>query len=251
MKHATRSGSRIADEYALMATLLRSMPPALIILFVLTVIAMNFLSRITLVSLPWLALNAGICVSWLSFLLMDIVAKHYGARAANKLSYLAAAANLTCCLLCFLVSRIWSAPALDMILDGQWSILTASTVAYIVSALVNNYTNVGVGRLFRANPDGKAAYAARSFISTFLSQLLDNFLFVLLAFVVFPLIPGALQVRWTLPQCAGASVACAVLELLSEVIFSPIGYHVSGVWKKKGVGREYLTVYCPNGPLEA
>ena len=250
MKQAPRSGSRIADEFAMTAALLRSMPPALIILFVFAVIAMNFLSRITLVSLPWLALNAGITVSWLLFLLMDIVAKHFGARAANKLSFVAAAANLACCLLCFVVSRIWSAPGLDMILGGQWSILTASTVAYLASAVVNNFSNVRIGRMFRENPDGKAAYAARSFISTFISQLLDNFIFVVLAFVVFPLIPTALQVRWTLPQCVGCSFTCAVLELLSEVIFSPIGYHVSGQWKKKGVGEEYLSVYCPNGALE-
>ena len=36
--------------------------------FVAAVITMNFLSRITLLNLPWLALNAGILVSWLSFL---------------------------------------------------------------------------------------------------------------------------------------------------------------------------------------
>ena len=248
MKSTTRTTSRIRKEVAMTTALLRSVPKAMLTIFVLAVILMNFLSRITLVSLPWLALNAGITVSWLSFLFMDVVTKHYGARAANKLSIVAIAANLLCCLVCFIVSRIWKYPALDMILDGQWSILLASTIAYVISALSNNYTNIFVGRLFE-NPDGKASFAVRSYVSTFLSQILDNFIFVFLAFVVFPHIPGALPVRWTALQCIGCSVTCAVIELVSEVIFSPIGFSIAKKWKERGVGRAYIETYCPNGVL--
>ena len=73
MNTNTRSASRIQNESAMMATLLRSVPAAATTVFILAVITMNFLSRITLLSLPWLALNAGILVSWLSFLYMDVV----------------------------------------------------------------------------------------------------------------------------------------------------------------------------------
>ena len=243
MKTRTNDGTWLRREFAMLSALIRSVPSAVTILFILAVITMNFLARITLVSLPWLALNAGILISWLSFLLMDIVAKHYGARAANLLSLLAIAANLLCSLVCVAVSRIWNYPALDMVVGGQWSVLLASTIAYIVSALTNNYTNVAIGGCFRRNPDGAAAYAARSFISTFLSQIVDNFLFVFLAFVLFPYLPGALQVRWSIPQCVGASVLCAVFELLTEVIFAPIGFKVVTGWKARGVGRDYLEKY--------
>ncbi len=243
MNHTQNNGTWLRREFAMLSALIKSIPAAVTALFILAVIAMNFLARITLVSLPWLALNAGILVSWLSFLLMDIVAKHYGARAANLLSLVAIAANLLCSLVCVVISRIWNYPGLDMVVGGQWSILLASTIAYVISALTNNYTNVYIGSRFRKNPDGAAAYAARSFISTFLSQIVDNFLFVFLAFVIFPYLPGALQVRWSIPQCIGASVACAVLELLSEVIFSPIGFSVSKRWQAAGVGRDYLARY--------
>ena len=243
MKTRTNDGTWLRREFAMLSALIRSVPSAVTILFILAVITMNFLARITLVSLPWLALNAGILISWLSFLLMDIVAKHYGARAANLLSLLAIAANLLCSLVCVAVSRIWNYPALDMVVGGQWSVLLASTIAYIVSALTNNYANVAIGGRFRRNPDGAAAYAARSFISTFLSQIVDNFLFVFLAFVLFPYLPGALQVRWSIPQCVGASVLCAVFELLTEVIFAPIGFKVVTGWKARGVGRDYLEKY--------
>ena len=236
---------------ARMTTLLRSVPTAVTVVFCLAVIVMNYLSRITLVSLPWLALNAGILVSWVAFLFMDVITKHYGAWAGNLLSILAICANLLCCLVCFVLSRIWRHPALDMILGGQWSILLASTIAYVISALTNNYTNIFIGRRFTANPDGRLAFAVRSFVSTFLSQILDNFLFVFLAFVVLCRIPGAFPVQWTVPQCVGASVLCAVFELLTEALFAPLGYHISRRWKQQGVGEEYLSRYCPNGALGA
>ena len=247
MNPSSRNGSRLSRESAMLSAMLRSIPRAVTVLFILAVITMNFLARITLVSLPWLALNAGILVSWLSFLLMDIVAKHYGARAANLLSLVAVAANLLCSLLCAAIGRIWNYPALDMVVGGQWSILLASTIAYVVSALTNNYTNVAIGSRFRKKPDGVAAYAARSFVSTFLSQIVDNFLFVFLAFLVFPNLPGALPVRWSLRQCVGASVACAVFELFSEMVFSPIGYAVLKSWNARGVGRDYLELYGAKG----
>ena len=200
---------------ARMTTLLRSVPTAVTVVFCLAVIVMNFLSRVTLISLPWLALNAGILVSWVAFLFMDVITKHYGAWAGNLLSILAICANLLCCLVCFAISQIWRHPALDMILGGQWSILLASTIAYVISALTNNYTNIFIGRRFTAN------------------------------------IPGAFPVQWTVPQCVGASVLCAVFELLTEVVFAPLGYHISRRWKQQGVGEEYLSRYCPNGALGA
>lgn len=234
----------LKKEYDMTAALFRSVPPAVTIVFVIAVIAMNFLARFTLVSLPWLALNAGIFVSWLSFLIMDVVTKHFGARAANKLSIAAIIVNLFCTLVCVVIGRVFSYPSLDTIVGGQWSVLAASTIAYVVSALTNNYTNISIGRLFKKDPDSKAAYAVRSYVSTFFSQILDNFIFVFLAFVVFPNIPGALNVRWTVVQCLGASLLCAVIELLSEVIFSPLGYIVLKRWKKRDVGREYISKYC-------
>ncbi|MBQ7535176.1 MAG: VUT family protein [Stomatobaculum sp.] len=249
MNRKSSESPRIVRELTSTAALLRSVPLSVTVLFIAAVLAMNFLARITLLSLPFLALNAGITVSWLSFLLMDVMTRHYGPRAATQLSVVAILVNLCCCFFCVVLSRVKGLPGLDMVVGGQWSILTASTIAFVISALTNNYTNCYIGRFFRKNPDGKAAFAARSFVSTFLSQVVDNFLFVFLAFVVMPYIPGALQVRWTVSQCIGCSVFCAILELLSEVVVAPIGYYILKRWKEEDVGREYLEQYCPNGVL--
>ncbi len=56
----------IKQKTTMVAALLRSVPVAMTIIFIIAVVLMNFLARITLVSLPWLALNAGITVSWTS-----------------------------------------------------------------------------------------------------------------------------------------------------------------------------------------
>lgn len=229
--------------------LIKSLPKNAVILFISAVVLMNLLSRITLVSLPLFALNAGILVSWISFLILDIIVKHYGALAANILSLTAISVNLICTFVCVLLGRMFDYPLLDSVVGGQWSILLASTTAFIVSSLTNNYTNIKIGRNFTENPDSKRAFAARSFISTLLSQIVDNFIFVFLAFVVLPLIPSAFQVRWTISQCLGCSVICAFIEMLTEVIFSPIGYNLLKKWKEQNVGYEYLNKYYPNGTL--
>ncbi|MBR0466848.1 MAG: VUT family protein [Clostridia bacterium] len=228
-------------------TLLKSVPKSATIIFVAAVVLMNFLARYTILSLPYLALTAGIFVSWVSFLFMDVFTKNFGAKASNILSLLAIAVNILYTIICLVISKVFKVPSLDMYVGGQWSILLASTIAYVISALSNNYTNIFVGKKIKAHPDSKTAFAARSFISTFLSQILDNFIFVFLAFVIFPLIPGALPVRWTVLQCLGCSVICAALELLTEMIFSPIGYHISRNWKEKNVGKEYIEKYCKSG----
>ena len=238
------STSWIRREATQFADLMHAMPIPVIVLFSLSVILMNLLSNFIVVNLPFLALNAGVFVSWVAFLFMDIVSKHFGARAANWLSIIAILANGVAVAIFFAISKIGTFPKLDMILNGQWSILLASTIAFIASAVFNNVLNVGIGRLFHKNPDGKLAFFTRSYVSTFLGQCVDNFLFVFLAFVIFPSIPGAAQIYWTVPQCVGASLFCALLELVLEVVFSPIGYRVSLVWKRKGVGKEYIDRYC-------
>ena len=48
----------IKNKTTMVAALLRSVPVAMTLIFILAVVLMNFLARITLVSLPWLALNA-------------------------------------------------------------------------------------------------------------------------------------------------------------------------------------------------
>ena len=223
--------------------LFRSVPATVVTLFVVSVICMNLLANKTLLQLDWIALDAGILISWLSFMCMDIITKHFGPKASNRITVMAAGINLLTCLIFFVASAIPSNAgdfgAFDGIFGGTWFILLGSTVAFLASAVLNNRLNWAIGRLFRRNPHGKAAYAARSYISTFVGQLADNFIFSVIVFVFFaPIFWDGFH--WTVLQCAMCALTGAVAELIMEVIFSPAGYRITKKWRELGVGREYL-----------
>ena len=99
--------------------------------------------------------------------------------------------------------------------------------------------NYAVGKIFRKNPDGKLAFIARSYVSTFIGQFCDNFIFALLTFTVFaPIFWDGFH--WTVLQCFTCSLLGAGLELAMEIVFSPFGYMVLKRWKRDGVGADYL-----------
>ena len=58
--------------------LLRSIPAPTVSTFILSVVLMNLLANKELVSLPWLALDCGFTLSWVSFLCMDMICKRFG-----------------------------------------------------------------------------------------------------------------------------------------------------------------------------
>ncbi len=223
--------------------LLQSIPATVMTLFVVSVICMNLLANKTLLQLDWIALDGGILISWLSFLCMDIITKHFGPGASNRICLLAAAINLLTCLIFFVASVIPSNAndytAFNGIFGGTWFILLGSTVAFLASAVINNMLNFTIGSLFKQHPDGKLAFAMRTYVSTFIGQFLDNFIFSLIVFAGFaPLFWEGFH--WTVLQCAMCALTGAVAELIMEILFSPIGYRIVIKWKQNAVGGAYL-----------
>ena len=232
------------NEREEMKLLLRSIPATVVTLFVVSVISMNLLANKTLVQYDWIALDGGILISWLSFMCMDMITKHFGPKASNRISILAAGINLLTCLIFFVASAIPSNAAdyssFDSIFGGTWFILLGSTVAFLCSAVINNTLNWMIGKSFKRNPDGKAAYAARTYISTFIGQFLDNFIFSVIVFVIFaPVFWNGFH--WTVVQCAMCALTGAIAELIMEILFSPFGYRILMRWKAHNVGAEYLS----------
>ena len=242
---------KIKKEIKEFKLLLRSIPAVVVTLFVVSVISMNLLANKTLIQLDWIALVGGILISWLSFMCMDIITKHFGPKASNRISILAAGINLLTCLIFFVASIIPSNAddytAFDGIFGGTWFILLGSTIAFLASAVINNSINWTIGKCFRKNPDGKAAYAARTYVSTFIVQFSDNLIFAVIVFMFFaPIFWDGFQ--WTFLQCVMCSLTGAVAELIMEVVFSPIGYRITRKWQKEAVGKEYLE-YAKEGKM--
>ncbi len=212
--------------------MLKTVPPLLLTLTVLSVVGMNLLANKSIVNRSWLALDAGFLLSWMAFLTMDILTHCYGPRAATLFSVFALLLNLFMAGIFFAASRIpgvWGESfvegseqvvnaALDNTFGGTWFIILGSSVAFITSAFVNNFLNYGVGRLLKSQ-EGFGRFALRSYVSTFIGQFVDNLVFALLVSRIF--------FGWTMLQCFTCAVTGAIAELLFEIVFSPLGYRIS------------------------
>lgn len=231
--------------------LLRSIPSLVTTLFVVSVVVMNLMAAKTIVMTEpsWLGVTGGLVLSWLPFLCMDIVVKTYGAKAATKLNIIGLLINLGCVGIFQVISMIQiggdanTYEAFNSVFKQTWQILTASSIAFLISGIFNNVVNVAVGKLFRKNPDGKTAYVTRTYVSTFIGQFVDNFIFTGLAFLVFFKLSIGTSLGWTIWTVLGTAVFGAVLELVMEVIFSPLGYYICKKWREDSVGQDYLD-YC-------
>lgn len=174
--------------------------------------------------------------------------RRFGPKAATMLSVVSIAVNLGMCLVFYLgslIPGIWGESyvdgsetvintALNHTFGGTWYVLLGSTIAFFVSAVVNNFVNWYIGRAIKKD-QGFAVYACRTYISTGIGQFVDNLIFALIVSHNF--------FGWTLTQCVMCAFTGAIVELLCEVVFSPIGYRISNRWKEEGVGNEYLAKY--------
>ena len=223
--------------------LLRSIPASTVTLFIVSVIMMNLLANKELISLPWLALDCGFAVSWVSFLCMDMVCKRFGARASIMVSVMALGVNLAVSLVFWLLTLtpgMWGAyydtglaevnDALNATIGGTWYVVLGSSCAMLASSVVNSLLNQAIGRLEHKNTFG--AFALRSYVSTGIAQFVDN--------LVFAIIVSHTFFGWTWLQVLTCSLTGAVAELLCEVFLSPVGYRVVRGWERENVGELYL-----------
>lgn len=240
---------KIKSEINEFCVLLKSVPALVLALFIVSVFSMNLLANKSIdISVDWLALDCGIIVSWFAFFTMDILTKRFGPKASTEITVLAIAVNLSFCLLLYLGSLIpgvWGESyvegseeiingALDNTFGGTWYVVMGSTVAFLASAIVNNLTNYGIGKLFKKNPDGLVAYVMRAYVSTAIGQFLDN--------LVFALIVSHFFFGWTITQCLTCALTGMVAEMLCEAVFFYPGFAITRRWKRQGVGDEYLNL---------
>ena len=216
-------------------TKLREIPMWVIAGSFLAPVLMNLLANKSIdFGVSWMALDCGVLVSWLAFLCMDLITIHAGAKAAVFVSIAATFVNVAVAGLFALVAAIpgtWgeayilgsiAGTALDNTFSGNWFILFGSCVAYLVSAIVNSLLNAGIGKVLKKSRF--CDFAARSYISTAVGQFVDN--------MIFALIVSTTLFGWDLIQCAACSITGACVELLCEIIFSPVAFKVSKSWQK-------------------
>ena len=224
--------------------LFKHAPTSVVMVFVISVVLMNLLANKEIATgIPWLALDCGMLISWLSFFSMDMLTKRFGAKASITISVVAILINLAVCVVLFAASAVpgnwgefysYGDPMVNDVLNrtigGTWYVLLGSSVAFLVSSIVNALLNVFIGKvLFQ---DSLFTYIARSWGSTILAQFVDNMVFALLVSHVF--------FGWSMLQCITCSVTGCVVELVCQMVFTPIGFRITQKWQREGVGQEYI-----------
>ena len=230
--------------------LFRSIPSILLVFNVVAIVGMNLLANKSLdlgekVG-SWLALDGGIIFSWLVFLTMDVVTRRFGVKAANIVSLFTLFANLVFAVILIVASYIpgfWGLSfegdtinmtvnnALDLTFRGEWFVLLGSSVAFIVSAVVNNFLHAGLEKLMK-DKKRALAFSVSSYVSTFVAHFIDNMLFAFIVSINF--------FGWSAVQCVTCAVTGAFAELIFEIIFSPVGYRIVKRLEDDNVGAEYL-----------
>lgn len=240
--------------------LLRAIPSAVVMFFVLSVVCMNLLANKLLLDpsvtervFGGFTLDCGFTLSWISFLCMDMVCKRFGPKAATKLSIFAIVINFLVTVSFWLLMKTpglwWPAyledgstdlainAALNSVFSGSWAIVVGSAVAMLLSSIVNALLNSFIGKAIHDDSTTYGKFAIRSFISTGIAQWVDNLVFVLAL--------GLLLYRNIPEYFSAANLIINPLigmgfELICEVIFSPIGYKISKGWSEDRVGQAYL-----------
>lgn len=240
---------KLKREIKELRVFLNALPITVTALLITAVFSMNLLANKSIsLPLPWMALDTGIIISWLLFLVMDTVTKHFGPKCATGLSVFATLISLFFSLIFAVASAIpgvWGeanglseaenglvSSALDRTFGGAWYVVLGSAAAFIIAAAVNNFSNFGIGRLFGKNPDGAAAFFFRAYLSTALGQFVDNLVFSLFVSRVF--------FGWTLTQCIVCAITGMLAETVLELVFWRLGYKICQKWKSEGVGKAYF-----------
>lgn len=238
----------------------KKVPSWMIALSVVAVVLMNILANKGLYANGLLSLDSGFLISWIMFLVMDVVTQRYGGKASFAVTMFDVAIAASMALLMFGIAQIpaeWAGGwfygpeaevALNNVIGNSILVVAVSLFAFIVSSGVDILSNVTIGKWMRNSKafkeqDGKRSvkgffiYFTRAYTSTFLSQLVDNVVFQIIAYNFlfawfYQTTPGAmlgdLAAQGTIIM--GALIG-AVAELVLELVFAPIGY--LAVSKKK------------------
>lgn len=235
----------LENEVKVSRVLFRNVPGVVMSLYLLSTVLMNLLASVAIVNTSWLALDAGIFVSFIGFLFADMIVKRFGAKAAIRMTVLGFLVNIGTAILFTIVAFIANAsgqyyPLADYATLTQWWIIGASATAFLVSGILDAVVHHIILKAFKRSREGIVAHAASAWGSTFLGQFVDNLLFGLLF-----TFPASMIGLWgmepmTLLALIGFALAGGVVELSCQVIFTPWGYRVAERWRARKVGQEYL-----------
>ena len=161
------------------------------------------------------AVDGGLLIFPLTYIIGDLIAELFGTKTANRLVVLGFAMDLLAVLVIFLVGLLPAYPgwtdqaAYDAILGSTPRLVAASLLAYLASGFLNNFV---FDRIKRRT--GKKLLALRTLGSSLVAKVADTLIFETVAFLgVLPLSDFAHQV-----------IFAYVAAIFLETLLTPVTY---------------------------
>lgn len=220
----------------------KKVPSWLVGLSVVTTVIMNIVANKTLFSDSNLfSVDCGIIISWVMFLVMDIVTQKYGGKASFSITIFDVLVSLGMSGLMCIIAIIpetktsgWfqtqeASTALNNLIGNNYLVVITSLFAFICASIVDIVSNLTFGKwlnntkLFKGENNkrttkGFFVYVIRAYASTFLSQFVDNLVFMIIAY------PLLFNMPCSIGSILLGAFLVSIAELVVELIFAPIGY---------------------------
>ena len=227
---------------------LRAVPSLVVALLLTSTVLMNILANKSIIELPWALQDAGILVSWISFLVGDLLVKGFGSKTAIRVNLTCLSISLFISCILIIVSIIpgtWSPSynymdsnvidavneSINSVMGNVWYVILGSTFSSAVGLIINNLSQEFVlKKIELKHGDRYIGFLAASTASTIIGQFVDNMLFACLI--------GMNFFQWTWVQVVTCSMTGVVFEAVFELILTPVIYKISQNWKKNGIGNK-------------
>lgn len=192
-------------------------------------IMMNVLTMKTLQIGSISVFTCGLFATPFVFACNDIITECTGEKFALRIVLIGAGLNLLWSLLCALSVLLpgnneFIANAFSVILGSTWRIIGASIIAYILSGYINNFI---MARL--KDVDGEKHYYKRAILSSVAGQVLDDYVFMFLAFAPFGI--SAIENPWA--SIITVPIISAIAEVAIEAVFTPVSKKLCDVVKSE------------------
>ncbi|MCW3073834.1 MAG: rane protein [Flaviaesturariibacter sp.] len=188
-------------------------------------------------------LTAGVLLWPVVFIMTDIINEYYGPKGVKFLSYLAAglitfafivvlgAINLTPSEFFGLGDGVPDANAAFRGVFGQglW-IIVGSLVAFLIGQILDVVIFHKIKKL-----TGEKKIWLRATGSTLVSQLVDSFVVLLIAFYIGPRLQGTLSQAWSLHQVMVTATGNYIYKFVVALLLTPVIYLVHG-WIERYLG---------------
>jgi queuosine precursor transporter len=190
-------------------------------------------------------LTAGVLLWPVVFVMTDLINEYYGPRGVKLLSYLAAGLISYAFLMIYFAIRL--APSEFFRLSGNISdsnaafgsifgqglwIIIGSLAAFLLGQVLDVFIFHKIKRY-----TGEDRIWLRATGSTLVSQLIDSFVVLFIAFYVGPRLQGSVSNQWSLHQVMVTSTGNYIYKFIVAILMTPVIYLVHA-WIEKYLGKD-------------